>query len=206
MGELLHGFQRRVHAVCYRMIPEPETAADLTQDTLVKVLQGLDRYDGRAALSTWVIRIAMNCCLSHLRKARLRKHESLEAGFPDDDEGGTNRGRRLASGEPGGPERVERTEEEARLSRALADLDPEARALLILRDLQDLEYGQIAEVLGVPMGTVKSRLFRARAALRRRIEQFEQGGRKDGGEEDGGNTADDASRASGDPPGTPRSA
>jgi RNA polymerase sigma-70 factor (ECF subfamily) len=166
---LLRGYQRRVYAVCYRMVRNEDDARDLAQDAMVKILQGLDSYDGRSKLSTWVIRVTMNCCLSHLRKQRLRRHGSIEREGPD-----------LVSGEIAGPRsgggelspetRVEQTEMRDVLTRALHGLDPDTRAVLVLRDMQDLEYHRIAGVLDVPVGTVKSRLFRARLALRNAME------------------------------------
>lgn len=160
--ELLSAYQRRVYAVCYRMLRHTEDARDLTQDALVKVFQGLGTYDGRSKLSTWVIRVTMNCCLSHLRKQKHRRHASLEQPPHE----GAAAEAVPARGEQTPLARVEQAELRSLLSRALGRLDPQTRALLVLRDLQDLDYQEIARVLNVPLGTVKSRLFRARAALR----------------------------------------
>jgi RNA polymerase sigma-70 factor (ECF subfamily) len=170
--ELIEAYRHRVYSVCYRMVSDRETAADLTQDTLLKVIEGLDGYQTRARLSTWIIRIAMNCCLSHLRKDRLRRHLSLERA------GGADEGPGIAPiladmEELPAPRRVEQAELRTQLLQALASLDPDTRAVLMLRDMQGLEYGQIGEVLGVPVGTVKSRLFRARVALRAALEHIQ---------------------------------
>ena len=78
LAELLRGYQGRIYGVCYRMLRNHDEATDLAQDALVKVLEGIDSYNGRSQLSTWIIRVAMNCCLSHLRKQRLRRHASLD--------------------------------------------------------------------------------------------------------------------------------
>lgn len=166
VGALLGAYQRRIYAVCYRMLRDEHDARDLAQETMLKILAGLDSYDGRAKLSTWVIRIAMNCCLSHLRKRRLRRHGSLDdararAPIAADDGG---------HGELPPPAGVEQDERRRLVALCLRGLDPQMRAVLVLRDMQDLEYDQIAEVLSVPVGTVKSRLFRARLALRRAME------------------------------------
>lgn len=164
LGELLGAYQRRVYSVCYRMLGNVEEASDLTQDALIRVIEGLHTYDERAAFSTWVIRVAMNCCLSHLRRERVRRHGSLDEPVVP---GGSSRGEALpATGELSSAERIELGERRAALLRALARLDPPMRAVLVLRDLQDLDYQQIGEALEIPVGTVKSRLFRARAALR----------------------------------------
>jgi len=145
------------------MLQSSDEATDLTQDALAKILEGLHTYDGRSQLSTWIIRVAMNCCLSYLRKLRLRRHGSI-------DEPGAARDRALA-GEQVAEVRVERSERDSALERAITRLDPEMRSIIVLRDVQGLEYQQIGEVLGVPVGTVKSRLFRARVALRDMVQQ-----------------------------------
>ena len=180
VGRLLAAYQRRMHAICHRMVRDDHTARDLTQESMLKVLQGLDGYDGRAKLSTWIIRVTMNCCLSHLRKQKLRRHASLDASTGDPESGGTSRAgpEPVAIREPTPPGRVEQAEMQAVLGRALSSLDPEMRAVLVLRDMQELEYHRIAEALEVPVGTIKSRLFRARLALREAVEiELERGRR-----------------------------
>ncbi|UCD73886.1 MAG: sigma-70 family RNA polymerase sigma factor [Phycisphaerales bacterium] len=169
LGELLSSYQRRVYAVCYRMVGNVDEAADLAQDAMLKVIEGLDSYDGRARLSTWIIRVTINSCLSHLRKQKIRRHGSLDdtAG----DEQVPLAGRIASERELSGPEHVEQAEARTVLLRVLGDIEPEMRGILVLRDMQDLDYQQIAEVLQVPVGTVKSRLFRARLALREAAEK-----------------------------------
>jgi RNA polymerase sigma-70 factor (ECF subfamily) len=178
----LLAFQDRLFGVCLRMVRDPERARDLTQDAMVKVIQGLDSYDGRARLSTWIIRVTMNVCLSHLRKERLRRHASLDAS----EEGGTwagsiSEGRGGSEGSASGSEpdmlgRVESQEARRMVLQALDRIDPEQRSILVLRDVQDLDYRDIAEALDIPLGTVKSRIFRAREALRAAMEELERGG------------------------------
>lgn len=178
LAELLQAHEERIFATCLRMVRDPETARDLTQDAMVKVIQGLDSFDNRARFSTWLTRVAMNVCISYMRKRKLRRHASLDAPMASGGGGaGASEGGRTfsdaleAAPEPSGQERVETREDRDMLLAALDTLDPDHRAVLVLRDGQDLDYQQIGEVLGVPIGTVKSRLFRARAALREAIEQ-----------------------------------
>lgn len=159
IGRLLRLYQRRIYSVCFRMLRDEHEARDLTQDALLKVLEGLDSYDGRSKLSTWVIRVTMNCCLSHLRKQKLRRHASLDVA---EEKGAIP----PAAAELSPGRHVEQAEMRGILLRAMGGIDPDMRAVLVLRDLQDLEYHRIADVLRIPVGTVKSRLFRARAALR----------------------------------------
>lgn len=182
---LLTRYQDRLYAVTFRMVSNPDTAADLTQDAMVKIIQGLGSWDGRAALSTWMIRIAMNVTLSHLRAQKLRRHASLEgmaesgtrraSGHHNRGSGGAGTSGSGASSlaqarEPDAGSRVQQDELRERVAGALEALDADQRAILILRDMQDLDYEQIAAVLEIPVGTVKSRLFRARAALRQILE------------------------------------
>jgi len=170
-------YQDRVYATCLRMVGDRDAAADLAQDTFVKVIQGLGSYDGRSKLSTWITRVAMNACLSWKRSQKLRRHASLDAvrdgwdGWEGGEGGGIGSwGTRGPEGEPGPEQSVELGERNNRVAAALAALNPEQRAILVLRDVQGLDYEQIGEVLGVAVGTVKSRLFRARLALRELIE------------------------------------
>jgi RNA polymerase sigma-70 factor, ECF subfamily len=192
VGELIKAYQRRVYSICFRMVRHHEDAADLTQDVLVKMIESLSSYNGQSKLSTWVIRVAMNCCLSHLRKQKLRDHKSIDAGalreglpgrgIGSSGQGATSgffgqaaglslSGPRSGEGrEPSPSQGVEQTQRRAMVLEALNSLDAETRAILVLRDVQELDYQQLADVLEVPVGTVKSRLFRARAALRQAIE------------------------------------
>lgn len=182
---LITRYQDRLFTVCLRMVHNRELAADLTQDSFVKVIQGLDKYDGRSKLSTWMIRVTMNVCLSKMRSEKLRRHASLEGMSSGG--GGGDAGRaesehrafeladdrtaggvvgRVGEGELSEEPGVIHDEDRRRVLRALQLLEPDQRAVLMLRDAQGLEYDQIAEVLGVAVGTIKSRLFRARSALR----------------------------------------
>jgi RNA polymerase sigma-70 factor, ECF subfamily len=174
LGELLTLHQDRLYGICLRMVGDRELARDLTQDAMVKIIQGLHSYDGRARLTTWMIRVTMNTCLSELRKLRLRRHASLDAsaGAGAEGEPGETFGARTDSLEPPTTVRVQESEDRDDVSHALARITPEQRAILILRDMQSLEYKAIGELLDIPGGTVKSRIFRARVALRERMEEL----------------------------------
>lgn len=191
--ELLTRYQDRLYGVCLRVIGDSpksrQTATDLTQDALVKIIQGLSTFDGSAKLSTWMIRVTMNVCLSHLRSQKLRRHGSLDApvggssgrglgggaGSGSERGGGATLGDLLAHREPNPVERVSHEQTRMMVTAALATIDPEQRALLVLRDAKGLDYQQIAQVLDVPVGTIKSRIFRARLALREACEQLSKG-------------------------------
>ncbi len=174
---LITTYQDRLFSVCVRMVRDRELAADLTQDAFVKIIQGLPSFDARAKLSTWMIRVTMNVCLSKLRSEKLRRHASIDAIR----EGSTGRG---ASQERAGYElpqdreptpvsRVQAHEDRARVLRALQSIDADQRAVLILADCQGHSYEEIAQVFNVAVGTIKSRLFRARTALRDAVENLE---------------------------------
>ncbi|MEC9373224.1 MAG: RNA polymerase sigma factor [Planctomycetota bacterium] len=175
LAALLRRHESQLFAMCVRMVGDRETARDLTQDAMVRVIEALDRFDGRARFSTWATRIAINLCLSHLRKQKLRRHPSLDAPLdPTSQKPSWTQTRQTT--EPGPAGSVEHREELVRLEAAMAELDAEQRTILVLRDVRDLDYRQIAETLEVAVGTVKSRLFRARSALREAMERLEERG------------------------------
>lgn len=177
--ELLSIYQDRIFAVCIDKVGDRELAADCAQDAMIKVIEGLHTYDGRSKLSTWIIKVTMNVCFSKLRSEKLRRHASLDGmAGGEEGRGGVDRfadARLGTRGSSGGVELppqqgVGQDEDLRRIRSALERLPEEQRSLLVLRDCHGLEYEHIAEMLGVPVGTVKSRLFRARAALRELVE------------------------------------
>lgn len=178
LGELLESYQARIYAICLGMTGNPELSLDLTQDALVKVIQGLPGFAFRSRLSTWITRVVINVCLSDRRRRRLRRTVSLQASEAAGT-GKTGDGRRSGPGaanlpdsrEPAPEQAVQSLEESHRLRAALARLEPQQRAILILRDGQGFDYADIGSILEVPEGTVKSRLFRARLALRTELER-----------------------------------
>ncbi len=157
------------------MVRDRDLATDLTQDAFIKIIQGIDSFDGRSRFSTWMTRVTMNVCLSKLRSEKLRRHASLDSMAAG--RGGDGKGE---IGDPGGElgpaQSVQAKEEQERVLRALSALDPDQRAILILCDCRGLPYEQIAEVMGVAVGTIKSRVFRARTALRDGVEALERSG------------------------------
>ncbi len=180
-SRLLARYQDRLFGVCLRMLGPStrarQTAADLTQDAMVKIIQGLGTFDGSAKFSTWAFRVTMNVCLSHLRGEKLRKHASLDGESSDSVSAirsfGTRPDNPGPDREPDGHSRVSHSEQQARVASALGQIDADQRSILVLRDVRGLDYDQIAQVLGVAVGTVKSRLFRARAALREALEAID---------------------------------
>jgi RNA polymerase sigma-70 factor (ECF subfamily) len=169
MEGLVLKYQDRLFGAVYRMVGHPDDAADLVQETFVRVLQNVHKFEGKSALYTWLFRIAVNLALTHRRAGRYRAAVSLDA---DADAGSDlNRQaaplRRLAQdSEPDPAAAAALRLDHERVLAALGTLDPEFRAVIVLRDVEDCDYDQMAAILDVPVGTIKSRLFRARAALR----------------------------------------
>jgi RNA polymerase sigma-70 factor (ECF subfamily) len=144
----------RVHAICRRVLGNPEDALDASQEALIAIARGIRRFDGRSAFTTWLHRIATNAAIDELRRRRRRP-------TPDETISDGTGGFEAASPGPG-PEAVgERIDIDA----ALARIPEEFRVAVVLRDLCDLDYAQIAIVLDVPAGTVRSRIARGRVAL-----------------------------------------
>ena len=151
------------------MVGDAEDARDIAQETFLRAWTNLRSFEGTAAFGTWLHSIAINQVRSEMRRRSAAKRGSpgsLDAMGGEDDSPFEP-----ASGAPGAPEALSTREDVARLRRAIAHLDPEQRETLVLREFQGMSYEEIAEVTGVPTGTVRSRLFRARNELRERLEE-----------------------------------
>ncbi len=172
LEKLLIRHERRIYATCMRMVSDAEAARDLTQDTFIRVIGAIGSFDGRAKFTTWMTRIAMNACISHQRRSRLRRGPSLDDHATGPDGASAPRRDLLAGTEPTPLGRVELDEDLGRLAEAFRSLDAEQRSILVLRDVRGLDYREVAETLSIPVGTVKSRLFRARQALREAVESL----------------------------------
>ena len=150
LEQLLRRHHDRVAALCRRMCGNDADAADATQEALIALVRGLDRFDGRAAFSTWAYRVATNACLDELRRRSRRPVVGLDR-LPDPIAAGSDPASVVAAS--------------IDVDAALATVPLEFRVAVVLRDLCALDYREIAEVLGVPVGTVRSRIARGRAAV-----------------------------------------
>jgi len=139
-------------------------ALDLTQSTFLKALEGIGKFQGRSKFYTWVFRIAVNLAISHRRTAARQTQISLDTVHKESP--GSNGS---AAGNDDVSRRAEQRELHERLEAALQQLDDEFRAAVVLKDIEDLDYASIAEILDVPVGTVKSRIHRARLLLRQML-------------------------------------
>ena len=165
-GELVLRYQDRLYHVANRILDNPDDALDVVQDTFVNAYLSLASFKGDAEFFTWLYRIAFNTAISAKRKKR--PVVSLDAGIGRDGAAGLDPEDRAADTAPGAA--LERTEDERILSEAVAKLSPEHRTVLLMKDIDGLKYEDIAEAMGVPIGTVRSRLHRARFELRNLLE------------------------------------
>jgi RNA polymerase sigma-70 factor (ECF subfamily) len=165
-GVLVLRYQDRLYHVANRVLDNPDDALDVVQDTFVNAYLSLASFKGDAEFFTWLYRIAFNTAIS--AKRRKRSAVSLDAGTGKDGNIGIDPEDRAADVAPGAA--MERSEDERLLAEAVAKLSPEHRAVLLMKDIDGLKYEDIAEVMGVPIGTVRSRLHRARVDLRNLLE------------------------------------
>jgi len=163
---LLQVHTHKIYNLCYRFTGRPEDAEDLTQEVFIKVFRTLKTYNPRQAkFSTWINRIARNHLVDHYRRTRnTRVTSTLDDQMPIADPSG--------DGHPEG--RVESRERLERLQEGLSKLSPDLREAVILRDLQDFDYAEVAQIMGVPEGTVKSRINRGRLELARTLKRMDK--------------------------------
>jgi RNA polymerase sigma-70 factor (ECF subfamily) len=176
-GRLVMLYQDRLYNAIVRMVGDREEARELAQEAFTRGLAKIDGFRGDASPYTWLFRIATNLCISRLRKIQRRRTFSLEgsdaARGGDNDEQATSLLDRVKPDTALRPdEEMERRERNQHVVEALGRLDPEYRAVLVMRDVEGFDYQQMADVLGLPLGTLKSRLFRARLALRDELKPY----------------------------------
>lgn len=167
--ELLRRYERPVFALIYRMVRDRELAEDITQETFVKVLNALDRYRSDYKFSSWIFKIANNAAIDHLRHERRHGFDTLaiEGGPHETTPAGIEATSLQLGDDAESPlEELEARDLGAAIERAIGHLRPEYRACIILRHVEDRQYNEIAEILGLPVGTVKTYLHRARLELR----------------------------------------
>jgi len=158
-GELVYRYQARLYNAAIRLVDSHDDAADVVQDAFLNAYQALHTFKGDAEFFTWLYRIAFNTAISLKRKRKATI--SLESAGPD---GGIDPDDPSEYVKPGLA--LERSEDEARLQDAMNRLSHEHREVLVLKDIEGMKYEEIAEILAVPIGTIRSRLHRARLELR----------------------------------------
>jgi RNA polymerase sigma-70 factor, ECF subfamily len=161
--ELVRRYQRPIAAYVYRMVGDYDAALDLTQEVFIKVYGSLGRYRSEYKFSTWIYKIAHNAAVDHLRRYSTRE-QSLTS-----EADGAAYELPIESNKPTPEQESERRERRAEIESVVDQLSPAYRELVVLRHSHDLSYDEIAEVTGLPLGTVKNRLFRAREVMRQQF-------------------------------------
>lgn len=165
-AQLVQRYQRRVFNLVYRMLQQYDEANEITQETFLAAWQGLPGFRGDARFSTWLHRIAYNCCLKQLEQRKrdkalqvaLQAEQALE---------GSNRDKRADT-------ELDAHDRQALIREHLSHLPAKYRIVLILRHLQDMTYEEMAEILTMPIGTIKTHLFRARNLLKERLQSLDR--------------------------------
>jgi RNA polymerase sigma-70 factor (ECF subfamily) len=160
-NELMDAHEDMVFAICLRMLRDREAALDATQDTFLTVFRKADRFQAKAAFSTWLYRVTVNTCYDHLRKAKRKRADRLPDTHDPADVSSTDA--------------FESVELGPAINAALAPLSEEFRAAVVLVDMQGLSLEQASDTLEVPTGTIKSRLFRARKLLAKQLGNLNEG-------------------------------
>src|SRR5579862_4896378 len=159
-GKLVDAYQNRVFGFVKRMVPNSEEASDVTQDVFIRAFQSFGRFDARSSVRTWLFRIAYNLCVDRARKADRSVTEVGMSTSPDNDEQIDVADNRWQ------PEMIAMdTELREAVEEGIRTMSEKLRTVLLLHDREDTPYEEIASIVGVPVGTVKSRLFLARAHL-----------------------------------------
>ncbi len=172
--ELVRRYERPVFSLIYRMVRDRERAEDLSQETFVKVLNALDSYRAEYKFSSWIFKIANNAAIDQLRRKELDTLSldgAPDAVTPERQEGTSLQ---LASGTESPLQELEARELGGQIDEAIAKLRPEYRSCILLRHVEGYPYEEIAEMLGLPLGTVKTYIHRARSELRTMLEHIKE--------------------------------
>jgi RNA polymerase sigma-70 factor (ECF subfamily) len=170
--EIVQRYHRRIYNLCYRFAGSADDAQDLTQEVFIKMYRTLNTYDlERGALMTWVTTITRNLLVDHFRKTKNQRLTDSIDSVASEHEDAAPLSERIPDKNPAPDAGVQSRETRETVHRALQKLSPELREAVILRDLQDMDYREIAVVLKVPEGTVKSRINRGRAELGRLLQR-----------------------------------
>lgn len=180
-GELVLRVQDRLYNSVLRLVGDPEEARELTQETFTRALLKIESFRNESGPYTWLFRIAVNLAISQLRKVQRHRVFSLSQsgstngdrrGHADQDQAAGLVNRMGGRGTDSPDKIVEQRERDEQVLGALGRLDAEYRAVLVMRDVEGFDYQQMADILGLPLGTLKSRLFRARLALRDELKGY----------------------------------
>jgi RNA polymerase sigma-70 factor (ECF subfamily) len=170
--EIVQRYHRRIYNICYRFAGSAEDAQDLTQEVFIRMYRTLNTYDlSKGAFTTWLTTMTRNLLVDHFRKTKQERMTDSLDSTPSEHEDALPLGERIPDEGPAPDSGVQSRETREVVHQALQRLSPELREAVILRDLQDMDYREIATVLRVPEGTVKSRINRGRAELARLLQR-----------------------------------
>ncbi len=165
-NELILKYQNQVFNIAYGMLSNYEDASDAAQEVFIKIYRGIPSFREQASFTTWMYRICSNVCSDILRKRQRRGiHISIDS---DEDENPTAH---LPSDKPGPAEQLEQSERQRAVREAIGTLRSEYREIIVYCDIEQMSYEEAAKILRCPVGTVKSRLNRARNALRKKLSE-----------------------------------
>ena len=172
--QLARSQHRRIYGICYRFTGLQSDAEDLAQEAFFKMYRNLASFDPeKGSFTTWLTTLTRNLLVDNYRRSRLeRASDSLDEPYEGDDDGPT-KAERLTDGGKSQEQHIAGLELRAQIQAALKQVSPDLREAVILRDLEDMDYKEIAEILGVPQGTVKSRISRGRSELARLLKRIE---------------------------------
>jgi RNA polymerase sigma-70 factor (ECF subfamily) len=172
--QLARSQHRRIYGICFRFTGSQSDAEDLTQEAFLKIYRNLSSFDpAKGGFATWLTTLTRNLLVDHYRRCRLeRATESLDESF-DGEEDGPSKADRLQDGGKTQEQQISGLQLRSQIQAALLQVSPDLREAVILRDLEDMDYKEIAEILGVPQGTVKSRISRGRSELARLLKRIE---------------------------------
>lgn len=170
-NELLGMHEKKMYAVCLRICTNPEDAQDCLQEAMLRIYRSISSFKGQSSFSTWVYRIAMNTCLDELRKKKNKQTTSLDGlldmGWSPSDDYDTPEHHTIAA------------QKRSAIQNAISDLPEDMRSAIVLRDIEGFSYEEISGMLGINVGTIKSRISRGREKLREKIrlrpELFDRG-------------------------------
>jgi RNA polymerase sigma-70 factor (ECF subfamily) len=169
LEQLVLKYQDRIYNVILKICADPDDAAELTQETFVKVIENLDKFEGRSGFYTWTFRIAVNLTLNYCQRNSKLAFRSLDAEQQQQDDSNVSQVLKDFLSDDSSPDpaaEVQNKEMHRIAARTLMGLDEAHRAVIVLRDIEGMSYARIAEVLDIELGTVRSRLSRARSKMR----------------------------------------
>jgi len=168
--ELVRTYHGSIFHVAYRMLGDSAEASDVVQEIFLKVFKNISGFKGEAALKTWIFRIAFSEILNRLRWWK-RRYRFATVSL-DDDQNGNGNGHHVSDARPTPEQVLQSKEQEAAIQQALSKLSSDHRSIIVLRDIEGFSYNEIADVLGISIGTVKSRLARARSDLKKSLMRY----------------------------------